>query len=72
MSARGGFEMSDYEPYDSRDDALNRNLAPGQPPAGGPHECLARPARSELDGDERGEEAENAPTPHERAVGRGG
>jgi hypothetical protein len=59
--------MGEYEPRDSRNVTQKQNRAPGEPPRTGPREDQARAGRSELEGDERGEEAENEPVRNEAA-----
>lgn len=50
--------MGEYEPNDSRNVTLKQDRAPGEPPRTGPREGETRQQRSELEQDERGEEAE--------------
>jgi hypothetical protein len=62
--------MGEYEPRDSRNVTLKPNHAPGEPPRTGPQEGETRrqPAqeqagRTELEQDERGEDAEQTADP---------
>lgn len=51
--------MGEYEPRDSRNVTQSTHQAPGEPPRTGPREDRARQqGQTELDQDERGEEAE--------------
>ncbi len=58
--------MGEYEPNDSRNVTLKQNRAPGEPPRTGPREGETRQQQAgetELDQDERGEEAEQTADP---------
>lgn len=62
--------MGEYEPNDSRNVTLKLNRAPGEPPRTGPREAGTRQQQAqanygetELEQDERGEEAEQTPDP---------
>jgi len=52
--------MGEYEPHDSRNVTLKQERAPGEPPRTGPRESEARQqaAETELEQDERGDDAE--------------
>ena len=56
--------MGEYEPNDSRDVTQSRHRAPGEPPRTGPQEAETRrqpqqqAGETELEQDERGEDAE--------------
>ena len=53
--------MGEYEPHDSRNVTLKQDRAPGEPPRTGPREAETRQQQAgetELDQDERGEDAE--------------
>lgn len=62
--------MGEYEPNDSRNVTLKPGHVSGEPPRTGPREEQARKGRSELDGDERGVDAESEPERRERAMER--
>ena len=60
--------MGEYEPNDSRNVTLKQDRAPGEPPRTGPREAETRQQQgqqqageTELDQDERGEDAEQMP-----------
>ena len=60
--------MGEYEPNDSRNVTLKQDRAPGEPPRTGPQEAQTREAETrqqqgetELEQDERGEDAEQMP-----------
>ena len=58
--------MGEYEPNDSRNVTLKPNRAPGEPPRTGPREAETRQQQAgetELEQDERGEDAEQTPDP---------
>lgn len=60
--------MGEYEPHDSRNVTLKQDRAPGEPPRTGPREAETRQPQAqtdetELDGDERGDDAEQVPDP---------
>ena len=58
--------MGEYEPDDSRKVTLKQNRAPGEPPRTGPREGETRQQQAgetELEQDERGEDAEQTPDP---------
>ena len=62
--------MGEYEPDDSRNVTLKQNRAPGEPPRTGPREGETRQQQgqeqmgeTELEQDERGEDAEQTPDP---------
>jgi hypothetical protein len=65
--------MGEYEPNDSRNVTLKQNRAPGEPPRTGPREGETRQQQAgetELEQDERGEEAEQTADPQaEQALG---
>ena len=67
--------MGEYEPNDSRNVTLKQNRAPGEPPRTGPREAETRQQQAgetELEQDERGEEAEQTPDPQaEQALREG-
>ena len=53
--------MGEYEPHDSRNVTLKQERAPGEPPRTGPREGETRQQQgqeTELEQDERGDEAE--------------
>ena len=52
--------MGEYEPRDSRNVTLRQKRAPGEPPRTGPRESETRQqqGQTELEQDERGEQAE--------------
>src|SRR5688572_10038531 len=59
-------EMGEYEPHDSRNVTLKQNRAPGEPPRTGPQEAATRQQQqgeTELEQDERGEDAEQTADP---------
>ena len=63
--------MGEYEPNDSRNVTLKQNRAPGEPPRTGPREAETRPQQTgetELEQDERGEDAEQTPDPQAEQV----
>lgn len=55
--------MGEYEPNDSRNVTLKQDRAPGEPPRTGPREAETRQQQgeTELEQDERGEDAEQMP-----------
>ena len=61
--------MGEYEPHDSRNVTLKPNRAPGEPPRTGPREAETRQQQgqeageTELEQDERGEDAEQTADP---------
>lgn len=58
--------MGEYEPHDSRNVTLKQERAPGEPPRTGPQEAATRQQQqgeTELEQDERGEDAEQTPDP---------
>jgi len=58
--------MGEYEPDDSRNVTLKQNRAPGEPPRTGPREGETRQQQAgetELEQDERGEDAEQTADP---------
>ena len=66
--------MGEYEPNDSRNVTLKQNRAPGEPPRTGPREAETRQQQAgetELEQDERGEEAEQMPDPQAQQALRG-
>jgi hypothetical protein len=65
--------MGEYEPNDSRNVTLKQDRAPGEPPRTGPREGETRQQQAgetELEQDERGEDAEQTVDPQaEQALG---
>ena len=58
--------MGEYEPHDSRNVTLRQDRAPGEPPRTGPREAETRQQQqgeTELEQDERGEDAEQVADP---------
>jgi hypothetical protein len=60
--------MGEYEPNDSRNVTLKQERAPGEPPRTGPQEAATRQQEAqagdtELEQDERGEDAEQNAAP---------
>ena len=58
--------MGEYEPDDSRNVTLRQKRAPGEPPRTGPREAETRQQQAgetELEQDERGEDAEQTADP---------
>jgi hypothetical protein len=58
--------MGEYEPHDSRNVTLKQDRAPGEPPRTGPQEAATRQQQAgetELEQDERGEDAEQVADP---------
>jgi hypothetical protein len=71
--------MGEYEPDDSRNVTLKQKRAPGEPPRTGPREAETRQQQgqqqageTELEQDERGEEAEQTPDPQAEQAMREG